>query len=1082
MKKQILYYASVALAAGLAACSSDELEGTLGYDLKGDELAATIVDAASSRVNIDGKDLKWTAEDEIGVFDSNNLGTYRYKLTKGNGDATAVFKYQGNKGTSTDFTPAVAYYPYSASTANATSGKFFLTLKDEFDYTAAAATEVKMPMIGDVEGQNINFTNLAAVFKFTVVNMPGASAGDKEAYTRVALISQDAKHYIAGSSTVNVKEKTLTMSSSSNNSDRIVIKNGETEEAFTEGESYDFYFVVPAGEYPDGLSFAFGIENQTDGSGNGTYSYKEVYTPTLEVVNSHLYKKTLRFVDGELQDDTFTEYNDLLAGGQDELTANLTSKSGTIFIPSATATSAEKITLNLTLGASGKPVTIAATSPSEATPEVVVNLSSATDATAVLNINLPESAVTLNGVKAETKAGNEEVAKKSDPVVTLGKVVSSTSDDALFVGEGVKISTLTVKGGNVYLDKNADVTFGTDDNKSSKTGTVYVFTDGLEKDASTVEQETGVKAVTLSTYQLMYPKSGSITLEESKSLDEPITIGSDKVVTLDLAGNTLTGPTASTDKNVIIVEGNLTVNDNGSGSITSGSDATDPTILVRKGGKVTFNKATISNAAGTAVQVTGANSSFDLVSGNLSSTVSSSPLALDVMEGASATLESASSVITGGVSVNASTANIKAASISGTVDVEGTGATGTFNVGSIAGKVSAKAGTTSITATTSLAAVDITSTGNTTITSGGAIGAVTVSAGSATLNATGAVASVTVSGGSAELTAGSVTGALTATTGGKLILNNGAAKNVIVSAGAAAATQSEFKMVAGSITPDANTAAIAVTGYAKVDIEGGTLTASGTAAALSLTSTAGAITANIKGNAILKAAQNVIALTGNATNKIDLTIEGNADLQCTASSTYAAIAADATASNKTTININGGKFSTNFQDAISVANGSVLNITAGTFAGSKSAIKLAEGTLNVSEGAPTFTGANVIDATTATAATNITLKAADAKYTATGTYTEHTTGYVLLNYVAKGGAGTDAADNNAKIGTVSISAGRFIGDVESVAKEFIEEGGKFSSCKNLEACKTDYLKEGRTLSRVRTTDDDYWEVVLNSIN
>jgi hypothetical protein len=56
---------------------------------------------------------------------------------------------------------------------------------------------------------------------------------------------------------------------------------------------------------------------------------------------NHIYKKTLRFdTEGKLiEDSDVEEWNNELAGGEKTLTADLSDKKGTLFIPTAASTS-----------------------------------------------------------------------------------------------------------------------------------------------------------------------------------------------------------------------------------------------------------------------------------------------------------------------------------------------------------------------------------------------------------------------------------------------------------------------------------------------------------------------------------------------------------------------------------------------------------------------------------------------------------------------------------------------------------------------------------------------------------------------
>jgi hypothetical protein len=291
--------------------------------------------------------------------------------------------------------------------------------------------------------------------------------------------------------------------------------------------------------------------------------------------------------------------------------------------------------------------------------------------------------------------------------------------------------------------------------------------------------------------------------------------------------------------------------------------------------------------------------------------------------------------------------------------------------------------------------------------------------------------------------------------------------------------------VAAEGSSTAGTSATAQAAAVTVNINGGTLAAATGKSALTLEAKAeyAPVNATIKGEStVVKSDVDAIVLTGTTNTKPSLTIE-NGTISTSGSNKNAIKDATAAAS----IQIKGGviknatvsgETETLQGTAINLASGSDLTITGGSvLAGAttgNAAIDLTKGSLDIPStgGTVTLQGANVISATNTANEVNISLANANATYTA-GAYAANSTGYALFNYNA----------STAKIGTLSISAGRFKGDIISSGKEFIS-GGHFSQCTNnlVNVAQGTYLKEGRILSYVVLDDnsDEYYEVVINS--
>jgi hypothetical protein len=955
MKKQIFYLASAALVAGLAACSSDELDGTSSLNLKSGELAASFETVTTTRVNVNDKNqVVWdrNGKEAIGVYGEKLNSYFKYDLKNGTDDQTkAVFSAANKNAITSDFKPTLAFYPFSANPQKDVSGgNMIFKMANEIDYVDGA---IAMPMVGKIENSTISFNNTAALLKVTVVNMPA----DKN-YAK--LVSDTDP--LSGSGTIDLNSTPYTLKLASSGSKYIRYNAGEdtsdattdtnSNKAFKEGKTYDFYFVLPAGTYDGTLTFTLGAYDSGDtvGTDDVTEDANKGYSQPLSIKRNDMYSATLRYTDeGEIESGEVATLNEQLAEatGTSSYKADL-SEGGTVYIPKLDLDNT--LTLNLTLGTQA--VEIKAVDE-KTTPNVVLNITQAeteADGQGIdLTINLKKSPVTL------APAGE---------TVTLNKVTADTYEDILTIKKGVTVSTLVLSATTNALVETGATISATD---GSKVGS-YIFCETLDDGNVTVTASTSTKS-DKDTYELYYPKNNAqIQLSSDKTLlAKAITVTKNKTVSLDLNGNNIS---VASGLNAIVVDGGtLTITNTGADltkTITGASGKA--AILVQNGGTVNFSGAKISNASNTAIEVTGTGSSFTLTSGNIDGNIK-------VTKGGSVKTQNTATVFGGTVEVEdaASEANITAVSV---------------------GDVTVKGGTVTVNAT---ATIDGEST-------------------------TYSLGKIDVQGGSLALTNGTSTTASTVSAG-TFNMNGGA---IVTTSGSA------LSVTGGTVT---------IQGASKLS------TTASSANALNLDSSVANITATIQGTAevsVASSATNAISVKNNAEKTLSLTIGGTAKVT---SSTSDAIV-EAASGTAATINIEGGTVSTTADDsnAIALTNGTELNVTGGAITGTKSAVDITKGTLNVPSGTPAFEakGADVILIETLTADGDaiVALEAAEATYE---------------------GANVLKFEGTNNLPSLSIAGGKFTGDVDVAGVEFFISGGSFKSCTNLRTNYMQYLEEGLKL-------------------
>jgi hypothetical protein len=696
MKKQIFYLASAALVAGLAACSNDELDENYSLNSNGKGFTATIQEAtidedASTRLAIADTKLKWEVGDNIGLY-NNNDENYEYKIA----DETnrKIGKFTPGNSNKTLEVAQYAYYPYDESAEATLAGNIKVNLDGLYKQIDGTTTEgklkdgaiiwkdgvVKMPMVGAVNGSTIKFTNTTALLKVTVVNMPTTA--------KVATLSSQVEGlYLTGPATLNLKAKTLTMGTSSDNNGKKIsyVKDASTSVFQSDaGNDNTFYFIVPAGNYANTGEGAKGLKFELE-SAHGTKIDNCAFEADLNAVANHLYAKTVYYdaTTSGFVDDTLSGINDQLSQGGDASgdIKGASTTTGTLYVPAVAEekNQVEQITITLKNVGTGE-ISIAAKGAGYTPKKVIVKVgNSYTDAEepalndVTLDINLPESSVEIAPIES---------------AVTLKEVTFRTKPNVFKVKSGVTITGLkrnsSSASGDVYVEDGAKVTV---DKSSSDNTNYYIFaekdnlvTNGSANDALT--KEIGNEDL----YYLIYPAAGHLktTLDKNYTLLSAININV-AGVELDLNGKSLT---ATTNNNAIIVKGgDITISGAAGSSIDGATDA--PTIDIQEGGKVTLKSGTITSVTEVyAVQVT--KGTFDMEGGIIKGATTAK--AITVVNGGTVTLKS-QDVIGGDVEAT------KNVTILGAIDIAKTDAAGTVELqkGKVSGNVTVAGSTFTLT-------------------------------------------------------------------------------------------------------------------------------------------------------------------------------------------------------------------------------------------------------------------------------------------------------------------------------------------------------------------------------------------------
>jgi hypothetical protein len=276
-------------------------------------------------------------------------------------------------------------------------------------------------------------------------------------------------------------------------------------------------------------------------------------------------------------------------------------------------------------------------------------------------------------------------------------------------------------------------------------------------------------------------------------------------------------------------------------------------------------------------------------------------------------------------------------------------------------------------------------------------------------------------GSTVTIDATSITKLLAVSGNGILTLNSGDVTGKVT----VADEGSKFTLVGGSITcNEASEAAITATAGTTVDIQGGTVAATGSGnSALSLS----AATATISGAATEISAEGADAIVD---------------------------AGDA----KSTLTINDGSVTSKTAAALNITKGSDVVVKDGAINGVTNAVNITSGTLNVNgEGDPAFTADDITISAVPADKANVKVYL-DAKK---ATYVSSKDLWTVYNH-------DNTTDGGAAAAIQSIKGGYFTGDIISDnSKYFIEGPAHFKSCNNLKENQNTYFQSQYTLGVVK---------------
>ena len=389
------YYLMMAAASLLMSnCSQEE---TPSQSQAGSKTLTATIEGSSRSAVTDGGMFSWTSGDEISVYNGEDFTTYTYS---GSGNAFS---------TDETITPqGVAIYP-ADDTHSYANGAIKVNMKASYAYGSTNA-----PMLADVEGSALAFKHLGGVMRFIVKDVPNTATSFTFTANSRINGSFDVTEGTSGARIIATDDATEGKTTT------ITFASTDIKDVMT------FYIPLPTGAY-SGYTVSVGEKS---------------HTTDATVVNT-INRGSLLLMPTFTYDANQTELvkstdNIVVMNGDEEMSLDVAD--------------GEEVTVNM---ANGATATLNLTAP-EGTTDGTVSIS---DGSAE-GTESTTSAGTLN-VAAENVANlniNAPTLTVNLTSGTYGTVEALTAEQTLIIGEGVSIEKLVLKGGNVKLEGDLELT------------------------------------------------------------------------------------------------------------------------------------------------------------------------------------------------------------------------------------------------------------------------------------------------------------------------------------------------------------------------------------------------------------------------------------------------------------------------------------------------------------------------------------------------------------------------------------------------------------------------------------------------
>lgn len=539
----------LALGILMAGCNSEEALEAPGMKT----LKVQVEEyAPSTRVGFTSGEAAffWTAGDVVGTTTSAADNAFSgMRLTAGAGESSATFT--GNiSGTPQGY----AVYPYVESGYHQITAEGELTYqfpasytytKLDSEYGKTDGNSFNPPMWAQVIGRKASFKHLGGMFAIQVDKLP---QGDMQFIFTTS-------NKITGTFNTNLTNGEPILTTEASGTDNTVTINFSNA---TDNATGFFYIPVPTGTYESIIAVIKNAKGEEIAAGawsNKTIGRRVIMRGTIGEESME---------GGEASTTEVNSVNDIagaLANNATDIKVEgLTGGSNEISMP-ATSMDDKPVSISFQNVESNASFTIKDEniSGTAAASQVTLSIPAVTSGTAPeATIEMLKSTVTL--------AANSGTA-------TYNKVTAATAENTLIISQGVTVTTLEVKAGNVRLKKGGKI--GTVSRHTENSSTVYIILEeGADKPAAVNE---GCKVISAAEYDLVKAcaKGGSYGLNSDVTLTSPLVISN--TMTIDLNGhsikpssdNWIAVPNIVSIDAVVLVRrgGKLTIDDNGNGKI-----------------------------------------------------------------------------------------------------------------------------------------------------------------------------------------------------------------------------------------------------------------------------------------------------------------------------------------------------------------------------------------------------------------------------------------------------------------------------------------------------------------------------------
>lgn len=541
----------LALGILMAGCNSEEALEAPGMKT----LKVQVEEyAPSTRVGFkDGTaEFFWTAGDAIGTTtDKADNAFSGMTLTAGEETGSATFK--GNiSGTPQGY----AVYPYVENGYHQITAEGELTYQFPASYTYTQldseygktdGNSFNPPMWAQVIDKKASFKHLGGMFAIQMNDLPQGS-GMQFIFT--------TSNQITGTFTTNLTNSEPILTTTESQSDNTVTINFSNNDA---GQSTGFFYIpVPTGTY---ASITAVIKN-AKGEEIATGAWSNQIVSRRVIIRGTIGEEEM--TGGEASTATVSSASDVaaaLAKATDVKVAKLSSKGNAIEMPASV---------------NDEPVSIAFQSvESGASFTVEDNNTGGTPAASNVTISTPAIAQGNTAPEATFNMINSTITLSSNDEngTTYSKITAATAESTLIISQGVTVTTLDVKAGNVRLKKGGKIG-SVSKNTENQSKVVYIILEeGADKPTGSVDD--GCKVISAAEYDLVKAcaKDSEYKLNSDVILTSPLVIA--KEITLDLNGHSIKPSSDTWTKvlntidAVVLVRrgGDLTIEDNGQGSI-----------------------------------------------------------------------------------------------------------------------------------------------------------------------------------------------------------------------------------------------------------------------------------------------------------------------------------------------------------------------------------------------------------------------------------------------------------------------------------------------------------------------------------